>query len=335
MSPFVLFVAVSLSLGKALAVTRSHYSVLAGGTGAAKFLQGLAQVVSEQDIHVIVNVGDDTDIWGLHVSPDIDSIAYGLAKKLDTTRGWGLEGETFRCLEEIQAYGMPSWFRLGDRDLATHLARTELLKRGLSLTEVVDRMRTAMGIKSRLLPATDDPVRTKIETPDGILGFQEFFVRECWRPEVLSVSYSGALQARASEEVLKSIRDAAIVIIAPSNPITSIGPMLAIHDLRDALRCTRAEVIAVSPLIGNAAVSGPAAKLMAACGYEVSPSGIARCYHDFLDNIVLDTRDAALAPSIRYETIGVQITDILMTDQEAARRLAQFVIRVAGPAVTS
>jgi len=315
-------------------MTRSHYTVLAGGTGAAKFLRGLAQVVPEEDIHAIVNVGDDTEIWGLHVSPDIDSIAYGLAKKLDTTRGWGLEGETFRCLEEIQAYGMPSWFRLGDRDLATHLARTELLKKGLSLTEAVDRMRTATGIKSRLLPATDDPVRTKIETPDGILGFQEFFVRERWRPEVLSVTYSGAFQARASAEVLKSIREAAVVIVAPSNPITSIGPMLAIHDLRDALRCTRAEVIAISPLIGNAAVSGPAAKLMAACGYEVSPSGIARCYHDFLDNIVLDTRDAALAASIRSETIGVQITDILMTDQEAARRLAQFVIRVAGPAAS-
>jgi LPPG:FO 2-phospho-L-lactate transferase len=311
---------------------RPHYSVLAGGTGAAKFLGGLAQVVPEEDIHVIVNVGDDTEIWGLHVSPDIDSVAYGLSKRLDTARGWGLERETFQCLEEIHAFGMPSWFRLGDRDLATHLARTELLKQGLSLTEVVDRMRKAMGIKSPLLPATDDPVRTKIETPDGILGFQEFFVREHWQPDVLSVSYSGASEARASAEVLKSIREAAVVIIAPSNPITSIGPMLAIHDLRDALRCTRAEVIAISPLIGHAAVSGPAAKLMAACGYEVSANGIARCYHDFLDNIVLDTRDAALAASIRYETIGVQITDILMTDSEAARRLAQFVVGVAGPA---
>lgn len=316
-------------------MTRPHYTVLAGGTGAAKFLRGLAYVVPEEDIRVVVNVGDDTEIWGLHVSPDIDSVAYGFAKKLDATRGWGLESETFRCLDEIQTYGMPSWFRLGDRDLATHLARTALLKQGLSLTEVVDRMRKAMGIKSRLLPATDDPVRTKIETPDGILGFQEFFVRDHCQPEVRSVSYAGAHEARATAAVLGSIREAAVVIIAPSNPITSIGPMLAIHDLRDALRCTRAEVIAISPLIGDAAVSGPAAKLLTACGYEVSPSGIARCYHDFLDNIVIDTRDAALAASIRYETIGVQITDILMSDQEAARRLAQFVIGVAGPAKAS
>ena len=309
-------------------MTRTHYTVLAGGTGAAKFLRGLVQVVSEEDIHVIVNVGDDTEIWGLHISPDIDSIAYALGNKLDTIRGWGLQNETFRCLEEIEIYGLPSWFRLGDRDLATHLARTEFLRRGLTLTQAVDCMRKAIGIKARLLPATDDPVRTKIETTTGVLGFQEFFVREHWQPEVRSVSYAGASEARASAAVLDSIRESKLVIIAPSNPITSIGPMLAIHDIRDALRCTRAEVIAISPLIGNTAVSGPAAKFMEACGYEISPSGVARCYHDFLDNIVLDTRDSALAVSIRYETIGVQITDILMTDEEAARRLAQFVINI-------
>src|SRR5262249_52967925 len=157
-----------------------------------------------------------------------------------------------------------------------------------------------------ILPATDQRVRTKIETPSGMLDFQEFFVRDRCRPEVLGVAYAGTASARATTAVLRSIREADVVIIAPSNPITSIGPMLALHDLRDALRCTRAEVIAISPLIGNAAVSGPAAKLMQACGYEVSPSGIARCYHDFLDNIVLDRSDAAFAASIRYETIGVQ-----------------------------
>ena len=310
-------------------MTRPHYTVLAGGTGAAKFLRGLLQVVPEEDIHVVVNVGDDAEVWGLHVSPDIDSISYGLAKRLDSTRGWGLQDETFRCLEEMQAYGMPSWFRLGDRDLATHLTRTELLRRGLNLTEVVDRMNAARGIRARVLPATNDSVRTTIETPQGTLAFQEFFVRERWQPVVRSVSYAGASEAHASPVVLQSIHDAAAVIVAPSNPITSIGPMLAIHDLRDALRCTRAEVVAISPLIGNAAVSGPAGKLMEACGYEVSPSGIARCYHDFLDNIVLDTRDAALAASIRYETIGVQITDILIADDAAARRLAEFVIGVS------
>jgi LPPG:FO 2-phospho-L-lactate transferase len=184
----------------------------------------------------------------------------------------------------------------------------------------------AMGVKSRILPASDDPVRTKIETPEGILGFQEFFVREHWQPAVRAVSYAGATEARAPEEVLKSIRESRLVIIAPSNPITSIGPIIAVHDIRDALRCTRAEVVAISPLVGSTAFSGPAAKLMEVCGYEVSPSGVARCYHDFLDNIVIDVRDAALASSIRYETIGVEIADILISNDEAARRLAQFVV---------
>jgi LPPG:FO 2-phospho-L-lactate transferase len=304
----------------------ASYTVLAGGTGAAKFLRGLVQVVPEDDIQVIVNVGDDTDIWGLHISPDIDSIVYSLSGRLDTARGWGLLDETFQCLREMEFYGMPAWFRLGDRDLAMHLARTELLRSGLTLSEVSARMTTALGVKVRILPASNDPVRTRIETPEGTLSFQEFFVREHWQPSVRAVTYAGATEARPPDAVLKAIHDAQLVIIAPSNPITSIGPILAIHDIRDALRCTRAEVVAISPLIGQAAFSGPAAKLMEACGYEVSPSGVARCYHDFLDNIVIDVRDASLAASIRYETIGVQITDILISDDEAARRLAKFVV---------
>lgn len=307
-------------------MTAAHYTVLAGGTGAAKFLRGLVRIVPQEDIHVVVNVGDDTAVWGLHVSPDIDSIVYGLSGKLDSGRGWGLSDETFRCLEGIGAYGMPSWFRLGDRDLATHITRTALLRSGMSLTQVTAQMASALGIKAAVLPATDDPVRTKIETPSGLLDFQEFFVREHWQPVVRSVSYAGASEARAPAGVIESIRESKLVIIAPSNPVTSIGPMLAVHDIREALRCTRAEVVAISPIIGNAAFSGPAAKLMEACGYEVSPGGIARYYHEFLDNIVIDVRDAGLAPSIRFETIGVQVTSILMSDDAEAARLAKFVI---------
>jgi LPPG:FO 2-phospho-L-lactate transferase len=307
-------------------VISAHYTVLAGGSGAAKFLRGLVQVVPEESIHVIVNVGDDTDLWGLHISPDIDSVVYGLSGKLDPMRGWGLRDETFRCLEAMRAYGMPSWFRLGDKDLATHLARTELLRSGLRLTAVVERMARDMGVKAQIMPATNDPLRTKIETPAGLIGFQEFFVRDQWKPEVKSVAYAGATEASVTEAVMHSIREARLVIIAPSNPITSIGPILALHDIREALRCTRSKIVAISPIIGDAAISGPAAKLMQACGYEVSAEGVARSYHDFLDDIVIDTRDQALASSIRYETIGVRVTDILMSDDTAARRLAQFVI---------
>jgi LPPG:FO 2-phospho-L-lactate transferase len=310
-------------------VNTAHYTVLAGGTGAAKFLHGLVRVVPEEDVHVIVNVGDDTDVWGLHISPDIDSIMYGLAGRLDTERGWGLRDETFRCLEEISKYGMPDWFRIGDRDVATHITRTALLESGFTLSEVTARMAESLGVKAAILPATDHPVRTKIETLGETLSFQEFFVRERWQPSVRSVTYVGAAEAHAPPAVLNSIRDSRLVIVAPSNPITSVGPILAIHDIRDALRCTRAEVVAISPLIGHAAFSGPAAKLMEACGYEVSPSGIARCYHDFLDNIVIDEKDATLAPAIRYDTIGVHMTDIRMSDEEAATRLAAFVVELA------
>lgn len=307
-------------------MTDAHYTVLAGGTGAAKFLRGLTQVIPERDIHVIVNVGDDTRIWGLHISPDIDSILYGLSGRLDIQRGWGHRDETFHCLEEIARYGMPDWFRLGDRDLAVHIARTELLRSGKSLSEATAQMAGLMGIQAAVLPASNDPIRTQIQTPAATLDFQEFFVRERWQPVVQSVTYAGAAEARSSSAVLHSIREARLVIIAPSNPITSIGPILAIHDIREALRCTRAEVVAISPLTGHAAFSGPAAKLMEACGYEVSPSGVARCYHDFLNSIVIDVHDTAMAAAIRYETIAVHVTDIRMTDEEAARRLAQFVV---------
>ena len=309
-------------------MTATHYTVLAGGTGAAKFLRGLVQVVPQEDIHVVVNVGDDTDIWGLHISPDIDSILYALSGRLDVERGWGVRDETFRCLEEMSRYGMPDWFRLGDRDLATHIMRSDLLRSGQTLTAATARMAASMGIKAGVLPASDDPIRTKIETSSGVLDFQEFFVKAHWQPDVRSVTYAGATEAQASADVLASIRESRLVIVAPSNPITSIGPILAVHEIRDALRCTRAEVVAISPLIGHAAFSGPAGKLMEACGYEVSPSGVARCYHDFLDNIVIDVHDAESASAIRYDTIGAQITDIRMPDDTAARRLAAFVVEL-------
>jgi LPPG:FO 2-phospho-L-lactate transferase len=205
-----------------------------------------------------------------------------------------------------------------------------MLRQGASLSKVVARLAQSLCVTAHILPATNDRVRTKVETPRGFVDFQEFFVRDQWKPEVRSVIYSGAVEARATDEVLHAIRDAQAVIVAPSNPITSIGPILAIPAIRDALRCTRAEVVAVSPIVGGAAVTGPAGKLMEASGYEVSAEGVARCYHDFLDLIVVDSRDAALARTIRCDdTIGVEVTDIIMSDDDAAARLAQFVIAKA------
>ena len=302
-----------------------HYTVLAGGTGAAKFLLGLIEVIPEEEIHVIVNVGDDADIWGLHISPDIDTVLYALSGRLDTERGWGVREETFRCLRHMSLYGMPAWFQIGDADMATHLTRTEFLRR-MTLTEATDRLAKALDIRAKVLPATNDRLRTRIETPAGMLDFQEFFVRERCRPDVKSVTYAGAEEATVPDAVLHSIAEAQLIIIAPSNPITSIGPILAVRGIRDALRCTRAEVVAVSPIIGQDAVSGPAGKLMEACGFDVSPSGVARCYHDFLDNLIVHTTDVEVAPTIRLDTIGVQVTDILMPTRADAQRLAKFLI---------
>jgi LPPG:FO 2-phospho-L-lactate transferase len=306
------------------------YTVLAGGSGAAKFVRGLVKVVPAREVNVIVNVGDDLDMWGLHISPDIDTILYALSNRLDVARGWGRSNETFRCLEAMREAGAPPWFKLGDADLATHLIRTEMLRKGATLSEVVTHLAKSFGVTSQILPATNDRVRTKVETPDGFVDFQEFFVRDQWKPDVRSVIYSGAIEAHATDEVMHAIRDAQVVIVAPSNPITSIGPIVAIPAVRDALRCTRAEVVAVSPIVSGAAVTGPAGKLMEACGYDISAEGVARCYHDFLDLIVVDSSDAAIAATIRSDdTIGVEVTDIMMTDVDAAARLAEFVVTKA------
>jgi LPPG:FO 2-phospho-L-lactate transferase len=302
-----------------------HYTVLAGGTGAAKFLLGLIQVIPQHQLQVICNVGDDTEVWGLHISPDIDTILYALSGRLDPERGWGHRNETFHCLDEMRRYGMPTWFQLGDRDLATHLTRTELLRQ-MPLSEVTSRLARAFGVEATVIPATDDHLRTCIETEDEELNFQEYFVRERTNPPVRAVTYAGSSEARVSDRVVRSIHDAQLIIIAPSNPITSISPILAVRGIREALRCTRAEVVAISPLIGTRAVSGPAGKLMEAVGYEVSPRGVARCYHDFLDNIIVHTTDDGFAPDIRRETIGVQVTDILIPGTVEAKRLAEFVI---------
>jgi LPPG:FO 2-phospho-L-lactate transferase len=306
-----------------------HYTVLAGGTGAAKFLRGLIRVIPAEQLDIIVNVGDDLEMWGLHISPDVDSVLYAVSDRLDWERGWGIRNETFRCLSVMAALGQPAWFKLGDADLATHIYRTDLLRSGKTLSEATHQLGKSMNVRCRVMPATDDHLRTRIETAHGPLDFQEFFVREGWKPDVRSVAYLGADEARAPEQVMQSIRHARAVIVAPSNPITSIGPILAVPGIRDALRCTRAEVVAISPIIGKEAVSGPAAKLMEASGYDVSPAGVARCYHEFLDLMIMDNKDAAIAASIRYDTIAVEVTNILMQDIGASTRLAEFVVAKA------
>lgn len=301
-------------------------AVLAGGTGAAKFVRGLLEVVPPETLTLIGNTGDDVELWGLHISPDLDTLMYQLAGLLDEERGWGVRGDTFACLAAIGRYGEPTWFQLGDRDLATHLVRTRLLRQGFSLTEVTATLCARLGVRARLLPMTDDPVRTHIRTPSGALAFQEFFVRERWVPEVVAVEYRGSERARPAPGVLEAIGQANGILIAPSNPITSIGPILSIPGVREALARRRDRALAISPIIGTEAVSGPAGKLMRACGYDVSPLGVARYYAGIVGRILIDEQDAGWREAIERTGVRAFMAPLRMTDRAAAIRLARTAI---------
>ncbi len=299
---------------------------IAGGTGAAKLLRGLAAVLDTRELTVVGNTGDDAEIWGLHVSPDLDTVTYALAGRLDTERGWGLAGETFRCLDAMGDLGAETWFNLGDRDLATHLVRTRALRAGATLSAVTAELARRLAVAARIIPMSDDPVRTRVRTPDGWLSFQEYFVREKAQVRVLEVAYAGAARARPAPGVLEAVRDAGLVVVCPSNPVTSVGPVLAVPGITDALAAGRARVVAVSPIVGGAAVSGPAGELMRARGLPVSPAGVATAYAPWLDALVVDRRDAACAAELA--TLGVRAVpgDILMTDGEREVALARLVL---------
>ncbi len=304
----------------------SHVTVLAGGSGAAKFLLGLVDVVPEEQIHIVVNVGDDDDLWGLHISPDIDTILYALAGELDPNRGWGRRDETFRCLETIKKLGMPSWFRVGDRDLATHLVRSDLMRKGANLSEATAELADRFGIGVVIMPVTNHRVRTRIHTSEKTLAFQEYFVREKCEPAVRGVSFEGATVARASTEAVESIMRASRVILAPSNPVTSIGAILAVPGILEALSNTQAGVVAISPIIGSQPVSGPAGILMQATGSEeVSARAVAERYRAFLDHIVIHTTDLPQLEEVRGGGVGVWVENILINSVEDASRIARRV----------
>jgi LPPG:FO 2-phospho-L-lactate transferase len=305
---------------------------LAGGTGAAKLLRGLARVTEPARLFVVGNTGDDLDWWGLRVSPDLDSVAYALAGLLDPARGWGVRDDTFHCLEAMDRLGRDTWFRLGDRDLATHLHRTLLLRAGASLTAATRAITGALGVTAHLVPMSDDPVRTELRTGGGWLSLEEFFVRERCAPDVLDVAYRGAEAARPAPAVLEAIGGAEAVVVCCSNPVTSIGPILAVPGIVDALVRTPAPVLAVSPIVGGQAVSGPAAKLLRARGLDVSPLGVARAYRPWLDALVIDPRDVPHVPALERDGVRPVVTDALMPDHAAEARLARAVLDAVGAA---
>ena len=302
---------------------------LAGGTGAAKLLRGLATCIPQRDLTVIGNTGDDTEVWRLRVSPDLDTVTYALAGTLDAERGWGLAGETFNCLAAMATYGAETWFNLGDRDLATHLTRTRVLGDGQSLSTVTARLAADLGVAARILPMSDDPVRTMIRIPGGRLTFQEYFVREKALVEVVGVDYEGAATARPAPGVVEAIRTADVVIVCPSNPVTSVGPILAVPGIVDALRSTAAPVVGVSPIVGGAAVSGPAGALMRVRGLAVSPLGVAAAYAPWLRRLLIDPRDRACAPDLARVGVEADVADIVMTSRAHEAALARRVLDIS------
>ena len=304
-----------------------NVAVLSGGVGGARFLRGLLGVVQPGNVSIIGNVADDLELLGLRISPDLDSILYTLTGRSDDARGWGRADESWRALETVSELGGEDWFRLGDRDIGLHLVRTELLRAGVPLSEATARLARALGLEARLLPATDGAVRTFLETAAGTFPFQTWFVARGHRDEVDAVHYAGAPEATAAPGVLDAFVHADVILVAPSNPYVSIGPILAVDEIRSALERRSAPCVAVSPLIGGRAVKGPADRMLRRLAGGTTPAHVASCYEGLIDTLVLDEEDAPpeLPPGVRPV-----VTKSLMTDLDAARRLAAAALEAAG-----
>lgn len=304
--------------------------VLAGGIGAARFIRGLVRATDPSRLVVVANTGDDIRLHGLHVSPDLDTITYTLGGGVHPEQGWGREGETYAVAEELaQRYGEPTWFTLGDRDIATHLVRTRMLREGATLSQATAEIARAWKLPFRLRPMSDQPVTTRITTTEGdILHFQEWWVGQRARPDVAQVTFAGIEQARPAPGVLEAIATAEAVLLCPSNPVVSIGPILALPGMREAV--ARRPVVGVSPIVGGQVVRGMADRLLPAIGVEVSAAGVARSYRDVLDAWVIDDTDAALCDEIAAHGIDVRATDTIMNDLDVATALARTALELVG-----
>jgi LPPG:FO 2-phospho-L-lactate transferase len=299
---------------------------LAGGVGASKLLLGLSRVMPPADLTIVVNTGDDVEMHGLTICPDLDIVTYTLAGVVNPKTGWGVEGDTFATLEFLGRYGRETWFNLGDRDLATHIHRTEMLRREATLSECADSIRRALGVEARILPMSDQAVRTQIETESGLLPFQHYLVKHRAVPAVKRIHFDGAESATPAPGVLDAIAGADGIVICPSNPLISIGPILAVPGIRDAIAARRADVIAVSPIVGGASLKGPSDKMMAELGFEVSALDVARMYLDIASHMVIDDADAALRAPIERLDMNVPVTQTVMRTDEDKERLAADVL---------
>lgn len=300
-------------------------TIIAGGTGSVKLVRGI--VSQEKDVNVISNVGDNYWLYGMYVCPDIDTIIYGLADLLDYDRGWGIKNDTFNFLRQMEVFGEETWFRIGDRDTATHLIRTNMLKNGKNLSDITKWLCDKFAVAAKIIPVTDNSVETRITTDKGELHLQEFWVKYRGKDKVEGIQYVGADKARPNPEAINALHDSGMVIIAPGNPLTSIGPMLQIKGIRKELSKIKKKVVAVSPLIGNKAISGPAADYMQAAGIETNAYGLAKMYSDVCGNIVIDSKDKLLTKKIENLDMKVYETKILMKNKLAEDALASFVLK--------
>ena len=299
---------------------------LAGGVGAARFLTGLTRLVNNEDLSVIVNTGDDIELFGLHVSPDIDIVTYTLAGIVDEEKGWGVREDTFQCLEMLKKRGMDTWFNLGDKDLATHIYRTDRLNQGATLSEITKEVCRSLGLKVQILPMSNDKFETRVRTRDGSIHFEEYFVRKQWRDEVLGIEFVGSEMWKPCPGVLEAIMDAEMVVVCPSNPVVSISTILAVEGVRDALKRTNARVVGVSPIVEGLPIKGPADKMLRFLGIEVSAFGVAKFYSDFLDTFIIDTKDASEKSRIEKLGLNVKVTNTVMKNLEDKVALAKVVL---------
>lgn len=299
-------------------------TVLAGGTGSVKLIRGLAS--QHMDITIVSNVADNIWHHGLYICPDIDTVIYGLAGTLDPIKGWGIKNDSFECLHQMEMLGEQTWFKLGDRDLATHILRTNMLKNGKSLSCITELIRNKFAIPSKIIPATDDPVETKVLTEGGVMHIQEFWVKHRAEPSVRGIKYEGAEKAKINPKVIQAIRQSRLIVISPANPISSIGPILAIKGFKKALVEEKRKIVAISPLIGNMAISGPAARYMEAMKLPRSPFGVAQNYSDFVTKFIISRDDGDLSRKIEEMGMKVYETDILMKTSDDENRLASYLL---------
>ncbi len=301
-------------------------TALAGGVGASKLLLGLYQVMDPSLLTIIVNTGDDIVLHGLKISPDLDIVTYTLAGIVDTAKGWGFRGETFHALKRLARYGRPDWFNLGDRDLATHIHRTAMLAEGKTLSQAADSIRTALLVKSRILPMSDEPVPTMIDSNEGLLHFQEYLVKHRTEPVVRGIRFADVESARPAPGVIEAIRDADRVVICPSNPLISIGPILAVSQIRDQLRAHKEKVYAVCPMVGGKSLKGPSDKMLAQLGHEPTALGVTKLYADFAGALVIDPADKSLAAAIAALGMKVVILPTVMTTRTQKSKLASALL---------